>query len=86
MGDNPNNLQLCLLCKIIIELQSKNEAVLNQMLVEIEKYYPSLAKEGSQDGWHLTYNNYVQKIKNENITKLSELFDIFLNEAESFGN
>ncbi|MGB3420801.1 MAG: hypothetical protein WBA52_10240 [Dolichospermum sp.] len=86
MGENPNNLQLCVLCKIIIELQSKNVVVLNNLLVEIEKSYPSLSKEGSQDGWDLTYKNYVQKINDENITKMSELFDIFLNQAQSFGN
>jgi len=84
-GNNPNNTAICLLCRIILELQSKNVVVLNILLVKIEKSYPSLAKEGSQDGWELTYNNYLQKIKNEDIRKGLEIFDIFLNEAESFG-
>ncbi|MBD2505388.1 hypothetical protein [Anabaena azotica] len=89
-SNKATDLDLCLLCKIIIELQSKNETVLNQMLVEIEKSYPNLAKEGFQDGWDLTYNNYRQKIKDKNTIKglefINQKFDIFLNQAESFGN
>lgn len=84
LRDVPVDFKFCLLCRIMIELQSKNSVVLNHLLVEIEKFHPNLAKEGFEHGWHLTYENYLHKIKNESDTNMSKMFDDFLNEAESF--